>query len=219
MNNYKIILGDGQILVRQGLKALIEKTDGVEVIGEASDGLELLELLNQVFPDLVILDISNPNLRGLEAIEKIKKRYPHIKILILTIHRDMEFLDRVLSLGADGCLIKENDAGELFHAIEQIRQERIYISSIISQEFTNFLVQRYRSNRSAVSPIESLTTREREILTFAAEGKSSKEIAKLLSISVRTAEKHRYNIMNKLNIKKSIDLAKYAFGKGHASLV
>ncbi len=214
MKPYLLVLADDHVLVRQGIKTLIEKAADLKVIGEASDGLELLGLLKELSPNMVILDVTMPNLRGIEAAKEIKKLYPEIKILILSMHKDKDFLDQALSSGVDGYLVKEDAAKELFSAIERIRRGGTYVSSIISQEIQDLLFQNYGWKRSASSS-DILTDRERQILKLIAEGKSSKEIAGLISISIRTVEKHRSNTMKKLHIKKSIDLVKYALSKGY----
>ncbi|MGA8141353.1 MAG: response regulator transcription factor [Desulfobaccales bacterium] len=216
MNHYKIVLADDHVLVRQGLKVLLEQAKDIEVIGEARDGLELLELLKRVSPDMVILDIAMPNLRGIEATQEIKTSFPRLKVLMLTMHKDMELLEQALSAGVDGYLVKEDASKELFCSIETIRSGANYISTILTSESQGLLFKKYRE-KGAKLPIETLTTREREILKLVAEGKTSKEIAGLLFISPRTVEKHRYNIMQKLQLQKSVDLAKYAISKGYTS--
>jgi len=216
MDPYLIVLADDHHLVRQGLKALIEKAADLRVVGEASNGLELLELLNELSANMAILDITMPKLRGIEAAEKIKKLYPEIKILMLSMHKDKDSLDQALSSGADGYLVKEDAPTELFSAIERIRQGGSYVSSIIHQEIKDLLLQKY-GGRGSPSSSGILTSRESQILNLIAEGKSSKEIAGLISISIRTVEKHRSNIMKKLHIKKSIDLVRYVLSKEYTS--
>jgi DNA-binding NarL/FixJ family response regulator len=215
MKSYGIVLADDHVLVRQGLRRIIEERSELEVIGEANDGIELLALLEEVTPDLVILDIFMPNLRGIEAIHEIKKIHPDMKVLILTMHRDKEYLYLALSAGAKGYLLKEDADKELFSAIEKIRQGKAYISPYFSQHVIDDLVQMGRRDAKPVLEIDSLTLREREILKLIAEGKSSKEIANLLFISVFTVNNHRASIMEKLNLKKATDLVKYAIQKGY----
>ena len=128
MTPYSIVLADDHVLVRQGLRRILEGTAGLEVVGEANDGLELLDLLTRVNPHLVILDIFMPNLRGIEAIHEIKKIHPEVKILILTMHKDKEYLYLALSAGAKGYLLKEDADKQLFSAIEKVRQGKTYIS-------------------------------------------------------------------------------------------
>ena len=164
---------------------------------------------------MVILDIFMPNLRGIEAIHEIKRIHPDVKILILTMHKDKEYLYLALSAGAKGYLLKEDADKELFSAIEKIRQGKTYISPYFSEEVIDDLVQMGRGDTKTIFEIDPLTPREREVLKLIAEGKSSKEIADLLFISVFTVNNHRASIMEKLNLKKATDLVKYAIRKGY----
>ena len=209
------MLADDHVLVRQGLRRILEGMADLEVIGEASDGLDLLDLLNRLTPHMVILDIFMPKLRGIEAIHEIKMIHPDVNILILTMHKDKEYLYLALSAGAKGYLLKEDADKELFSAIEKIRQGKTYFSPYFSEEVIDDLVQIGRGDAKSIFEIDPLTTREREVLKLIAEGKSSKEIADLLFISVRTVDNHRANIMEKLNLKKATDLVKYAIQKGY----
>jgi DNA-binding NarL/FixJ family response regulator len=215
MSPYSIILADDHVLVRQGLRRILEGMPELEVVGEANDGLELLALLDSLVPDIVILDIFMPNLRGIEAIYEIKKIRPEVKILILTMHKDKEYLYLALSAGAKGYLLKEDADKELFSAIEKVRQGKTYISPHFSEEIVDDLVQVGRGGAKTVFEVDPLTPREREVLKLIAEGKSSKEIAQLLFISVPTANNHRANIMGKLGLNKATDLVKYAIRKGY----
>ncbi|MBA3037437.1 MAG: response regulator transcription factor [Desulfobacterium sp.] len=210
------MLADDHVMFRQGIKNILEKDKGLEVIGEAGDGLKLLELLNKATPDMIILDISMPNLRGIEATHEIKMILPEVKVLILSMHKDKEFVYSAISAGAEGYLLKEDADTELFAAIEKIRQEGRYISPLLLGDLTDELFQAH--HKGQLTPqYEPLTTREREVLKFIAEGISNKEIADLLFISVRTVENHRANIMRKLNIKSTANLIKYAIRKGYTS--
>ena len=215
MGAYSIVLADDHVLVRQGLKRIIEESPDLQVVGEANDGLELLNLLNHVTPQLVILDIFMPNLRGIEAIHEIKKIHPELKVLILTMHKDKEYLYLSLSAGAKGYLLKEDADKELFNAIEKIRQGKTYISPHFSEEVFDDLVQIGKGEAKNVLESDPLTLREREVLKMIAEGKSSKEIAGALFISVFTVNNHRASIMEKLNLNKATDLVKYAIRKGY----
>lgn len=215
MTPYRIVLADDHVLVRQGLKRILEGMAGLEVVGEASDGLDLLNLLSRVTPHMVILDIFMPNLRGIEAIHEIKKIHPDVKVLILTMHKDKEYLYLALSAGAKGYLLKEDADKELFSAIEKVQQGKTYISPYFSEDVVDDLVQIGRADGKAIFEIDPLTSREREVLKLIAEGKSSKEIAALLFISVFTVNNHRASIMEKLNLNKATDLVKYAIRKGY----
>ncbi|MBP1731451.1 MAG: DNA-binding response regulator [Deltaproteobacteria bacterium] len=203
------------MLVRQGLKRILGGTKDLEVIGEAGDGLELLDLVNHSDPDMIILDVSMPKLRGIEAIHEIRTMRPEVSILMLTMHKDKEYLYLALSAGAKGYLLKEDADRDLFSAIQRIRQGKTYVSPNLSEELFDDLVQIGKGEGKPFSEIDPLTTREREVVKLIAEGKSSKEIADLLSISARTVDSHRANIMEKLNLKKAADLVKYAIQKGY----
>ncbi len=215
MSPYRIALADDHVLVRQGFKRILEGVGDLEVIGEANDGIELLDLLTRVTPDMVILDIFMPKLRGIEAIHEIRKIHPDVKILILTMHKDKEYLYLSLSAGAKGYLLKEDADKELFSAIEKVRQGKTYISPYFSEEVVDDLVQVGKGDGKAIFEGDPLTPREREVLKLIAEGKSSKEIASLLFISVSTVNNHRASIMEKLSLNKATDLVKYAIRKGY----
>jgi DNA-binding NarL/FixJ family response regulator len=164
---------------------------------------------------MIVLDISMPNLRGLEAIHEIKGVCPNVKVLILTMHKDRDYLYQAIAAGAKGYLLKEDAEKELFSAIEKVRQGRIYVSPKLSEELVDDLTKTHSGDRQPSFKPDSMTPREREVLKLIAEGKSGKEIADLLSISVRTVEHHRANLMAKLSLKKTADLVKYALQKGY----
>ncbi|HSW40503.1 MAG TPA: response regulator transcription factor [Acidobacteriota bacterium] len=209
---YRVILADDHILVRRGLRRILEEQPGLEIAGEVGDGLKLLALINKIEPDLIILDISMPNLRGIEAIPEIRRIHANAKVLILTMHKEEECLYQAISAGADGYLLKEDAEKELFSAIENIRGGKIYISPGLSdQSMRNWASLRRGENDSYLSG--ALTVRQREILKMIAEGKSNKEIGELLCISARTVERHRANMMEKLNVRKTAELVQYAVKK------
>jgi len=202
MDGYLIVLADDHALFRLGLRKIIEGVVDLEVTGEAGDGLELMSLLQTTVPHLVILDISMPRLRGIEAVREVKKRFPAVKVLVLTMHR--EYLHQALSAGAEGYLLKEDADRELFSAIDKIRQGKSYISPRLREELA----------QDEVPVPEPLSGRETEILNLIAGGKSNREIATLLYISVRTVEAHRATILSKLNLHNTADLVRYAIEKG-----
>ena len=216
VNPYHIVLADDHVMFRQGIKNILERAEDLKVVGEAGDGLELLELLKKTSPDMVILDISMPKLRGLEASREIKMISPGVKVLILTMHRNKEYVYYAISAGAEGYLLKEDADTELFAGIEKIRRGGHYISPLLSGELTHELIQTSRSGKLRPQS-DPLTVREREVLKLIAEGITNKEIADLLFISVRTAERHRANIMEKLNIRQTANLVKYAIHMGYTS--
>jgi len=214
---FKIMLADDHVMFRRGVRSLIQGMPNVEVVGEAGDGFELLRLLRESKPDLVIMDISMPNLRGLEATREIKYIDTGVKVLILTMHKEREYLYHALKAGAEGYLLKEDADGELISAIETLRRGGTVISSLLSAQVADIFVDKFRAGGEPLTaPEDPLTIREREIIKLIAEGKSSKEIGELLFISSRTVQHHRANIMRKLNVKKTADLVKYALQKGYA---
>ena len=215
MKSYKIVLADDHTLFRHGIRRIIEDVKDLRIVGEAKDGLELLDLLKTVSPDLVILDISMPRLRGIEACKEILTMHPSVKVLILTMHRDTRYFHHAVSAGADGYLLKEDADSEMLSAITTIRDGRRYISPLLANHLTGDLLKVYQDSNSF--PREKLTGREKEVLKLIAEGKTSKEIAELLYISFRTVQHHRSNIMTKLNIRKSAELIKYAIFRGYTS--
>ena len=217
MSPYRVVLADDHAMFRQGIKRILRDAEALEVVGEARDGLELLEVSRKTNPDMVILDISMPNLRGLEATREIKMIFPKVKVLILTMHSDKEYVYGAISAGAEGYLLKEDADTELFEAVETIRQGGRYISPILSGELTHELIHFHHKGQSA-STGNLLTVREKEVLKLIAEGKSHKEIAALLFISIRTVDHHRANIMTKLNIKDTANLTKYAIRRGYTSV-
>ena len=216
MSQYRIVLADDHVMFRQGVKSILERDKNLEVVGETGDGLELLQLLKSVTADMVILDISMPHLRGLEATQEIKMISKNIKVLILSMHRDKEYVRSAISAGAEGYLLKEDADTELFNAIAQIRHEGRYISPLLMEELKDKLFQ-LDNEEQLFEDYEKLTTREREVLKLIAEGLSNKDIADRLFVSVRTIEHHRANIMRKLNIKSTANLVKYAIRKGYTS--
>jgi DNA-binding NarL/FixJ family response regulator len=215
MSRYRITLADDHVLLRQGLRRIIEDSSEAEVVGEAGDGLELLRFLKTTVPDMVVLDISMPNLRGLEAVCEIKSLHPKVKVLILTMHRYKEYLHLAISSGADGYLLKDDADTELFSAIRAIRQGGFYASPSLSQELDEYWSQAKCGESRPPCESECLSSRERQVVKLIAEGKSSREIADLLFISVRTVDHHRANIMEKLKLRKTADLVKYAVQKGY----
>jgi DNA-binding NarL/FixJ family response regulator len=203
MARYGIIVADDHALFRQGLRKIIEGTADLDVIGEAKDGADLLALMKALRPQLILLDLSMPNIRGVEAIREIRTRYAGVKILVLTMHK--EYVHQAFSAGADGYLLKEDADRDLFSAIESIRQGKTYVSPRLAEKVPE-----------DISPShEPLSVREREVLKLIAEGKSNREIADILFISVRTVEFHRASILSKLNLKKTADIVRYAIQKGH----
>ncbi|MCW8859943.1 MAG: response regulator transcription factor [Deltaproteobacteria bacterium] len=214
MTDYRIILADDHVILRHGMKSIIDGVADLLVIGEADDGAELLKMLHTTNPDLVILDIAMPKIRGLEAAAEIKANFPAIKILVLTMHKSGQYLHHALSAGVDGYLLKEDAPKEIFSAIEAIRAGRKYISPLLSPELTDEMARAYQTGQFKILS-DPLTLREREVLKLIAEGKSNKDVADLLNISPRTVHHHRASLMQKLNIRNTAGLVRYAIEKNY----
>jgi len=211
---YKIILADDHPILRQGIRHVLERIPGISVIGEADDGAALLALIREIPADLVVLDIFMPHLRGIEAIGELKAIQPKIRTLILTMHADLDYFHQAAAAGAEGYLLKTDAPRELKQAISAIRDGEIYVSPIISRRLAGDVMRKHRPNQSATVET-ALTLRQREILKLIAEGKTNPEIAAFFSISVRTVEHHRANILEKLNLKNTAELVRYAIQKGY----
>jgi DNA-binding NarL/FixJ family response regulator len=211
-SQYRILLADDHTLIRRGIRNLISNNPALKVIGEVGDGEELLDFLGENQPDLLILDISMPKLTGIEAVSKVKKLYPKIKILMLTMHKNKQYFYHAMSAGADGYLMKEDSDEELLLAIKRIKHGKSYISPFLSQDFADDVISAYRNNRS--SPFETLTKREREVLDLVVEGHTSKVMAGMLNLSPRTIDHHRANLLKKFDMKNSVDLVNFAVRNG-----
>jgi DNA-binding NarL/FixJ family response regulator len=212
---YQIILADDHLMFRSGLKRIIEDAAGLAIIGEAGDGLQLLELLKKTKPDMVILDISMPKLRGIEAAREIKNRHPDVKVLFLTMHRNQDYFLEALAAKADGYLLKEDTHKQLIAAIDSIRDKKRFLSPLMAEDLSQHLPDLIDSSKPSNN--QKLSTREKEVLTLLAEGKSSKQIADLLYISLRTVDHHRASLKKKLKVRNIVDLVKYAIRKGYTS--
>lgn len=207
---YRIVLADDHPMFREGVKRIIDDVPYLKVVGEVGDGEELINILPGTMPDMAILDLTMPGLHGTEATKEIKKRFPQIKVLILTMHKSKEHLSRVILAGADGYLLKENAFGDLIAAIETIRQGGSYISSLLSTQMIDFFRQKSRAE-----PEDVLSAREKEVLSLLVAGRSSKEIATHLSLSAATVHAHLGKIKKKLDIKNNAELIRYGLQKGY----
>ena len=213
MKPYTIVLADDHVMMREAIRDTIEGTTGLAVAGEAGDGLELLRLLKKTPADLVVLDISMPGMRGIEAAREIRTSHPHMKILFLSMHKNRELLTAAIAAGADGYLLKEDTSKELLAAIEAVRKDRTYLSAKLVAQYPSDIINIFRGNNN--DKPEPLTHRERQVLKLIAEGKTDRQIGELLFISLRTVQRHRFNIRTKLNIKRTADLVKYAMERGY----
>lgn len=213
MKPYTIVLADDHALLREGLKKIIAEAGGLEVIGEAADGLTLLRILKRNPPDLVILDITMPKLRGIEAAQQIRKQCPGVAVLFLSMHKGREYLQKALATGARGYMAKEDTGNELIHAIQTIRRGSSYVSPTMMAALSQDPLGLIGDPRPAAE--DPLTPRERQILQLIAEGKTGREISQILFISIHTVHNHRKNIRRKLAVHKTTDLLKYALKHGY----
>lgn len=212
----KILLADDHQIIRDGLKALIQKEPQFEVVAEAKDGKSAIDLAKELNPDVVVIDVSMPGLNGMEATIELLAHNPDIKVIALSVHSEKEYVSGMLQAGASAYLKKDSAFRELAEAIRTVTQNQTYISPKIA----GTLIQDYREKLKSedTSIFNILTKREREILQLLAEGKTVKQIAGELFLSVKTIESHRQNIMNKLDIYSIPELVKYAIRHGIISL-
>jgi two-component system response regulator NreC len=202
----RVVLADNHALVRQGLKALLER-EGFQVAGEASDGQELVRLVANVRPEIAILDISMPILNGIDAARELQKSSP-TKTILLTRHDEDQYVTEALRAGVKGYVLKNQAATDLVHAIREVCRGGIYLSPSIS----GAIVGAFLSKTDL--PADPLTSRERQVLQLVGEGKSTKEVATLLGVSIKTAESHRTRLMQKLDIHETASLVRYAIRRG-----
>lgn len=207
-----LILADDHNLVRQGVRALLEAESDFSVIGEASDGADAVSMVESIHPDVLVIDTAMPGLNGLEATKQVKQRSPETKVLILSMYANEGYVLQALRNGADGYVLKDESASILVQAIHDIVEGHRYLSPPISERAIDAYVQKAES--ATQQDFGMLTAREREILQLAAEGNSNGDIATRLSISPRTAETHRTNLMRKLGLKNQTDLIRYAIRAG-----
>jgi DNA-binding NarL/FixJ family response regulator len=214
MQKIKVLLADDHTVVRQGLRALLEAEPDIAVVGEAGNGRDAVQMAKRLLPDVVIMDIAMPSLNGVEATRQITKEVPTAKLLILSSYNDDEYVHQVTGAGATGYLLKQTAATELIKAVRETRNGNAYFSPAISKR----LMERYREAVLTGAPVRKqadlLTSREAEVLQLIAEGRANKQIAAELCISIKTVEKHRQQVMNKLNIHDIAGLTRYAISKG-----
>ena len=214
--NIRILIADDHSIVREGLKALVEKEPGIEVIAEATNGFEALDLVKKHAPDIVIMDVAMPDLNGIEATRQLTARDPSIKIIALSMHSDRRFVIEMLRAGAMAFMLKDSAFEELVVAIRNVHKGRTFLSSAIM----DVVVTDYVRNLGGTdSPAYSqLSDRERQVLKLLAEGKSVKEIGYTLDVSAKTVETHRLNIRDKLGISSLAELTKFAIREGITTL-
>jgi len=212
----RIILADDHGIMREGLRALLEKQPGIEVIAEAENGRTTVELSRELKPDVVIIDIAMPDLNGIEATRQIVAESPGIKVIALSMHSDRKFVREMLSAGASGYMLKDSAFEELDKAISTVNDNKTYLSPGIADTVVKDYLGKIVTDNSAASI--ALTNREREVLQLFAEGKTTKQIASLLFVSIKTIETHRKQIMDKLGLNSIAELTKYAIREGLTTL-
>ncbi len=218
MKKIRVVVADDHTIVRKGLCAILEGETEIEVVGEAEDGREAIKKVEQLQPDVVLLDITMPILNGLEATRQLRKRYPKLKILILTMHDNEEYVFETLRAGASGYLVKRSAPNELISAIKAVYREGSFLSPAVSKKVIDEYVRVGPKKVKEDEEYAKLTEREREILQLIAEGRANREIAELLNISIKTVESHRSHLMDKLNIRNIAELTQYAIRKGLISI-
>ena len=213
MKKIRIVLADDHTVMRAGLRSLLERQPDLEVVGEAEDGRRTVELAASLCPDVVVMDIGMPNLNGIEAARQIVAKQPTTSVVILSMHSDETYVMRAMKAGARAYLLKDSAEADLIRAIQAVSQGKSFfspkISRILAEDYVRLLKQ-----KGGEDSYDLLTAREREILQLLAEGKTNKEVATLLSLSLYTVETHRSRILQKLNLHSSAELVLYAVRKG-----
>ncbi len=214
MNKIKILLADDHTVVRQGLKVLLEAQPDMAVVGEAATGRQAMQIARKQMPDVVVMDIAMPSLNGLEATRQIIRDVPSAKVLILSSYNDDEYVSQLTEAGAAGYLLKQTAATDLIRAIREIRKGKSFFSPAVSKRLLEYYRETIVKGTRVPRPRPLLTSRETEVLQLIAEGGGNKQIAAELGISIKTVEKHRQQVMNKLHIHEVAGLTRYAISKG-----
>jgi DNA-binding NarL/FixJ family response regulator len=209
-----VLLADDHVLVRAGIRTLLERIPNVKVVAEAASGREALEMVKTKLPNLVLMDIAMADLNGLDALPRIAKDFPDVKVMILSAHANEEYVIRALRNGAAGYMLKDAATAELELAVSSVREGKTYLSPSISRSAIDSYLERMGD---VVSPLEQLTSRQREILQLIGEGKNTKQIAFNLEISIKTVESHRLQLMERLRIHDVAGLVRFAIRTGLVS--
>ena len=212
----KIILVDDHKLMRDGLQALLDRENGLDVIATAENGRVAVQLTRKLSPDVVVMDVSMPEMNGIEASRQILAEMPSTKIVALSMHSDRRFVEGMLRTGVSSYVLKDSPIEELVYAIRSVMEDRAYFSQEIARTVVKGYLSKLDASTDTAAPL--LTPREREVLQLIAEGKKTKHVANLLTVSVKTIETHRRQIMEKLNIRSIAELTKFAIREGLTSL-
>jgi DNA-binding NarL/FixJ family response regulator len=209
-----VLLAEDHTVVREGFRKLLEAENDIEVVGEAQTGRQAVELTRKLRPAVVVMDIAMPLLNGLEATRQIRKAFPETKVVILSAHSDDAYVDQAIATGAVGFLLKQTSSHDLSVAIREVQKGNPFFSPSIAKRLRNHRAKPSNANGLHKKKMAKLTSREMEVLQLIAEGKANKETASELGISIKTVEKHRQNLMSKLNIHEISGLTRYAIGAG-----
>jgi DNA-binding NarL/FixJ family response regulator len=212
----RIVLADDHSVMRQGLRALLQMEAGFTIVGEAADGHAAVELVEQLKPDVLVVDLVMPGLGGLDVLREVKRRAPATRVVVLSMHANEAYVQEALQNGASGYVLKDSEATDLIQAIRGVLAGRRYLSPAISERAIHAYSR--KAGRGTLDLYETLTNREREVLRMVAEGRTSPEIAERLYIGVRTAETHRANLMRKLGLRSQADVIRFALRRGLIAL-
>ncbi len=215
MEKVKILLADDHAMLRKSLKSLLERVSAFEIVGEASNGVEAVKLSEELIPDVIVMDIGMPELNGIEAMKRILSKNPDIRVIILTMYSNEEYITQIFSAKAYGYLIKDSAPDELIEAIRAVSAGKKYISPKLSTLVVDGYINKVEATQD---PLDELTSRETEILQLIGEGHTNQEIADKLFISIKTVEGHRTNLANKLDLHSKTDLIHYAIRRGISTI-
>lgn len=215
MNTIRVLLADDHSLMRDGIAALLNGVPGFEIVGEARDGLEAIHMISTHRPNMILMDIGMTPMNGLDATARISKEYPDVRVVILSMHSNEEYVLKALRAGAAGYLLKDTKKQELIDALNAIAEGKTFLSKQVSRHVIDDYVRSVESERT---PLDQLTPRQRQILRLIAEGKTNKEIAQVLNVSIKTVDTHRTLMMQRLNIHDIAGLVRFAIRMGIVSI-
>jgi DNA-binding NarL/FixJ family response regulator len=212
-----IVLAEDHTILRAGLKSLLESDPRFVVVGEADNGRDAIRRVSELMPDLIIMDLSMPGLSGIDALREIHERYPEVKVLVLTVHNEEEYVHASLEAGANGYVLKDATQTELIIAAEQVLSGNTYLNHEITEKVVSSYLRNNNKSQEPITQWDSITLRERQVLKLIAEGHTNRSMAEFLTISVKTVEKHRANLMKKLGLRSVSALTTYAIERGLTS--
>jgi len=206
----RVVVADDHTIVRQGLVSLLAEAGDFDILAQASDGMEAVARIGETQPDVAVVDLTMPRLSGLEVVRRVREEHPSVRLLVLTVHEDEEYILPIIRAGASGYLVKDTAANELIAAVRALAAGKAYFGP----QATQALAEQYQRPEGADDPYGTLTAREREVFHLVIEGRTTKEVARELGTSVKTAENHRTRIMDKLRVHNAAELVRYAARKG-----